>query len=455
MKRNTFIGWTLAVTATLGLWSCSEQDNSGPDPESVSAAVQEAFAARYPGAANVTWSLRGEYAVASFTPAAATYAPAWGGSSNAWFENRNGAWNMTETDIDFASLPAAVREGFEASKYGDEALWSLTGDVDRLERRDVMLPTAEGSAVVVYVLEVRSAVSGGTVTTVELYFSPEGILVGEVADAEDDDYEGQLPQQPAAGISEWLQRHIVEKGGRVLEIDAEAGGTEVEAVLEGRKLELWFDKAQAWVYTRTDYYRRDLTGAIPSEILAALRSSEHYTTDEAIDEIEKVETNAANGSRTWWKFELETRWDEVDVYVDQSGLLAGRPELDPGQGGSEPSLDEVAAFIAQQYPGARIVGRDYDDGLLEVEILHENILKELLFNGRREWLRTEWELPASQLPAAVMAGIAAGGYVLDDDEADFVQSPSQSCYEVEVRKDYIEYKLRIDPQGTILEAVRD
>ena len=129
--------------------------------------------------------------------------------------------------------------------------------------------------------------------------------------------------------------------------------------------------------------------------------------------------------------------------------------LCPGQGGSEPSPDEVAAFITQQYPGARIVGRDYDDGLLEVEILHENILKELLFNGRREWLRTEWELPASQLPAAVMAGIAAGGYVLDDDEADFVQSPSQSCYEVEVRKDYIEYKLRIDPQGTILEAVRD
>ena len=111
MKRNTFIGWTLAVAATLGLWSCSEQVNPVPDPESVSAAVQEAFAARYPGAANVTWSLRGEYAVASFTPAAATYAPAWGGSSNAWFENRNGAWNMTETDIDFASLPAAVQIG--------------------------------------------------------------------------------------------------------------------------------------------------------------------------------------------------------------------------------------------------------------------------------------------------------------------------------------------------------
>lgn len=39
-------------------------------------------------------------------------------------------------------------------------------------------------------------------------------------------------------------------GFRVIEIDAENGGTEVEALLDNRKLELYFDGGQNWVYTK-------------------------------------------------------------------------------------------------------------------------------------------------------------------------------------------------------------
>lgn len=458
MKRHNLTIWTLAAAAVLGLSSCSKDDNGGPGPGEVSQAVMASFEARYPGATDVTWRVSGDYAVANFKSSATTYA-ATAGESNAWFANLSGEWAMTETGIAFTGLPQAVQEGFNASKYGTPAeggtsAWTLTGKVDKLERKDVMQPTTDGKAVVVYVIGVRGTTAEGTATTMDLYFSAEGILVNEVADATDNGYEDQLPQQPAASIEQYLQTNIVAKGGRVIEIDMENGGTEVEAILGGRKLELWFDASQNWVYTKTDYYRSDLNGTVPANILAAVQTSEYYTTDWAIDDIEKVETNAANGNRTWWVFELETRWDDVKVYVDDSGLIE-RPQIDMGESGGLPAGGDIESFINRKYPGARIVERDYDDGFLEVEIIHENIKKDLTFNGRDEWIKTEWEVRARELPEAVTQAISKEGYRLDDDEADFVETSSQSYYEVEVTKNRQEYKLRIDPQGNILQTMRD
>lgn len=121
---------------------------------------------------------------------------------------------MTETDISFANLPQAVQDGFNASKYGTPAEgetsgWALTGKVDKLERKDVMQPTTDGNVIVVYVIGVRGTTADGTVTTMDLYFSVEGILVNEVAGTTDSGYEDQLPQQPAADIGQYLQTNIV------------------------------------------------------------------------------------------------------------------------------------------------------------------------------------------------------------------------------------------------------
>lgn len=459
MKRHNPTIWTLAAAAVLGLSSCSKDEgDGGPGSGEVSQAVIAAFEARYPGATNVTWRVSGDYAIANFKSSAATYA-ATAGESNAWFENLNGEWTMTETGIAFTDLPQAVQEGFNASKYGTPAEgeaseWTLTGKVDKLERKDVMQPTADGKAVVVYVIGVCGTTADGLATTMDLYFSAEGILVNEVADATDNGYEDQLPQQPAASIEQYLQTNIIAKGGRVIEIDLEYSGTEVEAILGNRKVELFFDASQNWIYTKTDYYRSDLNGTVPANIVAAMKTSEYYTDDRRVDDIEKVETNAANGNRTWWVFELETRWDDVEVYVDDSGLIE-RPQIDMGESGGLPAGGDIESFINQKYPGARIVERDYDDGFLEVEIIHENIKKELTFNGRNEWIRTEWEVRLRELPEAVTQAVSREGYRFDDDEADFVETSSQSYYEVEVRKDRGEYKLRIDPQGKILHTMRD
>ena len=173
-----------------------------------------------------------------------------------------------------------------------------------------------------------------------------------------------------------------------------------------------------------------------------------------MDDIEKVETNAANNNRTWWVFELETRWDEVNVYVDDTGIIE-RPVIDMGQTGGLPSGGDVESFIEKKYPGARILERDYDDGFLEVEILHDGTKKELKFNGRNEWVRTEWEIRSRELPQNVTDAISYKGYRLDDEEAEVVETPSGKWYEVEVRDGHRELKLHIDDDGKILRTEYD
>ena len=202
--------------AALLIMGCekNEYDDGPGNPGQVSEAAKTAFETKYPGAQNVRWTVKGEHAVANFSLSTTDAESASEGQSDAWFRNGNGVWDMTATNLRIIDLPEAVQEGFRASKYGDETLWTPTGKCDRLERRDVMLPTADGKSIVVYVIGVESASAKGVKTTLDVYFSEDGILVNEVAGAPDNGYEDQLPQQPQGSVEQYLQTNIVDKGGR-------------------------------------------------------------------------------------------------------------------------------------------------------------------------------------------------------------------------------------------------
>lgn len=423
--------------------------NGQGNQSSVSDAATAAFEERYPEAKNVRWSVNGQYAVANFSLTSDS-----GNENNAWFENNNGVWEMTETNIQFETLPEAVRTGFQNSKYGDATVWTRTGKCDKLERRDVMV--TDGQSVVVYVIGVTSQTADGFTNNVDLYFSEDGILVNEISGAPDNNYQDQLPQEPTASIEQYLQENIIARGGRVIEIDRENGGTEIEAILDNRKIELYFDASENWVYTKTDYYRQDLNnGQIPANILETLRASEYYTSDNAVEDIEKVEAKTAEGNGTWWVFEIESRWDDMEVYIDDSGIIPSRPTIDMGDTGGIQTGSDIETFINEKYAGARIIERDYDDGFLEVEIFHDNVAKELLFNGSNEWLRTTWEIRINALPQAVTDAITAAGYRIDDDEANVVETPSATYYEIEVADGGREMQLHIDANGQILRTEYD
>lgn len=437
MKRILSLCHILLTGSFVLMTSCNDNDDlhSNPVPENIPEKVILEFNAKYPNATNVTWSTKDTYAVANFY-LASTRTGGHEPNNTAWF-NMAGHWNMTETEISYQQLPEAVKTAFEASPY---ASWRMDNEIDKLQRSD--------NNETLYIIEV-SQKEGNVETEVDLYYTEEGILVKEIVNAEaDNDYHEYLPQQPEGNIQTWLDQNF--PNACIVDYDCEQNGTEVEIIANGLKHEILFDNQQQWVYTKTEYERRDLT-QIPTSILNHLRTSPYYTSDNAIDDVEKY-TTRDNG--TYYCFELKTAYDDdVKVYVNETGIIS-RPQNGSNGGNSNvPVEDELQNFIDQKYPAAIILEKDYDHGYLEIDILHDGIEKEIKFNGQNQWVRTEWEV--RQLPDAVKNTITAQGYTLDDNEFGYVETADSIWYEVEVRKGRDELKLHISPTGEILRTEYD
>lgn len=437
MKRILSLCHILLTGSFVLMTSCNDNDDlhSNPVPENIPEKVILEFNAKYPNATNVTWSTKDTYAVANFY-LASTRTGGHEPNNTAWF-NMAGHWNMTETEISYQQLPEAVKTAFEASPY---ASWRMDNEIDKLQRSD--------KNETLYIIEV-SQKEGNVETEVDLYYTEEGILVKEIVNAEaDNDYHEYLPQQPEGNIQTWLDQNF--PNVRIVDYDCEQSSTEVEIIANGLKHEILFDNQQQWVYTKTEYERRDLT-QIPTSILNHLRTSPYYTSDNAIDDVEKY-TTRDNG--TYYCFELKTAYDDdVKVYVNETGIISRPQNGSDGGNSNVPVEDELQNFIDQKYPDAIILEKDYDHGYLEIDILHDGIEKEIKFNGQNQWVRTEWEV--RQLPDAVKNTITAQGYTLDDNEFGYVETTDSSWYEVEVRKGRDELKLYISPTGEILRTEYD
>lgn len=61
----------------------------------------------------------------------------------------------------------------------------------------------------------------------------------------------------------------------------------------------------------------------------------------------------------------------------------------------------IKELISEMYPGATILEIDTETKGTEVDILHENIHKEVWLDTQNKWLYTEWEIRSSQVPDIV------------------------------------------------------
>lgn len=422
--KNFVKNMLVAAIAVLAVTGCDRQNGGGGSANEVSPAVLEAFAERFPGAENVRWSVKGEYAVANFYWEG-TRASSVAANCSAWFENSGGAWSMTETEILFDALPQAVKDAFAASEY---ASWSVNREVDVLYRSGEVEPE-------IYVIEVKQAGR-----EMDLYYSPDGVLVKTVADSGPDyDYGDFIPSQPSAGIEEYIRTHY--PSARIIDVDSEYEGTEVEIVDGGVKRELFFDRNGAWQYTKTEIRRSEL----PATVVAAWEASEYAEANGySLDDVDLFET-AADG--TFYRLELESRNGDVKLKITPEGELS---LYEPVGDGSVPT--DVDAFIRDNYPGATVLERDFDDGYLEVDIMHDGRRKEVLFNGSGAWVRTSLEIRYNELPAAVLETIRNSEYASwEFDGADYVQTPDGEWYEIELEDERAdrEVTLRISADGSI------
>ena len=240
--------------------------------------------------------------------------------------------------------------------------------------------------------------------------------------------------------------------------------------VEGNSLvdcEAWFSQQGEWHMTESDIPYEEL----PEPVRVAFEASEYA--DWFIEDIDKVERE---GTATLYVIELEARdgmRTETDLYYLEDGTLVKNTLKEDNSGGDnanggdnnggdnngdnaddytpEAPKGGVEEFIMTNYPDARILDYEYDDGRIEVEILDGKIVRELYFDADENWLRTITELTPNSLPQAVVDALIANGYQSwHIDEVEHILEPTREFYEVELEQGERERTLRITPEGELL-----
>ena len=113
--------------------------------------------------------------------------------------------------------------------------------------------------------------------------------------------------------------------------------------------------------------------------------------------------------------------------------------------------DTIKEFINTNYPGARIVDAEYDDGLLKIEISHQWKEKNVYFSKQDQWQYTKWEVRSFDLPKAVKDAIKKSEFSrFRIDDVDYIQMSSCDYYRIELERGDYDVKLSITPDGKIL-----
>lgn len=215
----------------------------------------------------------------------------------------------------------------------------------------------------------------------------------------------------------------------------------------------WFlNEDGSWGMTETDITYDQL----PQAVRTSFESGEYASW--RIDDIDMLERA---GVEDIYVIEVEGRSEtgetEADLYYSADGTLV--KEVIGAEDGYDyedfiPDRPEsgMEEFIEAKYPGARIIDIDNEGGYTEISIIHENIEKDIYFNGAEEWVRSEWDIRYSELPEAVRTAIQNNypGYEIDD--ITFVESPQGSWYKVELeeRSGDRDITVRISGSGDIL-----
>lgn len=428
MKKNLWLAAALCC-GLFGISSCNENTEGNV---TVPKYIEDQFYMKYPSAKNVRWSSKNGYTVASFYLTNDSITD----KCSAWFSLSDSFWDMTEYDLPYSFLPDSVRKAFEGSTYATSP-WLLDREIEVLERADVET---------LYIISVENQ---NTSVEMDLYYSADGILLKEIIDDVEGDNHAEdfLPQTPTTTIKQWIDQTFPE--ARIVDIETENGGTEVELVYNGMVYEILFSREQNWMYTKQEIPERQYT-RLPDKVISALKTLEGFTSFAVVDDIDFYQT-ASSGN--FYCVEIETRFDEDQkIYITETGDFIEKPALGGGDGQGVPVESEIGEWIAQKYIGALIVGREYDDGFLEIEYMHENLKKTAYFNGSGSWVYSEWEVAYAALPSAVRSTLndRYSDYSIDRDDIEVQDDPSGLRYVIEMEQGDRDLKVYISSDGTVV-----
>lgn len=215
--------------------------------------------------------------------------------------------------------------------------------------------------------------------------------------------------------------------------------------LDGIEREAWINSQGEWVMTESDIRFNDL----PEAIQTAFQASEYkaWKVDD-VDLLERVEMDPV------YVIEVEQGKQEFDLYYAEDGTLIKAVEDTDNDDEHRPTSipEALKTVIDTRYPGAVILNMDTEKGIIEIDIRHENISKEVHFNSQNEWLYTSWDVKRADVPAAVLNAITQNyaNYTIDDIDYE-ERANGSNVYVFELEQGNKEIHVTVDTEGNIVE----
>lgn len=215
--------------------------------------------------------------------------------------------------------------------------------------------------------------------------------------------------------------------------------------LDGIEREAWINSQGEWVMTESDIRFNDL----PEAIQTAFQASEYKTWKvDDVDLLERVEMDPV------YVIEVEQGKQEFDLYYAEDGTLIKAVEDTDNDDEHRPTSipEALKTVIDTRYPGAVILDMDTEKGIIEIDIRHENISKEVHFNSQNEWLYTSWDVKRADVPAAVLNAITQNyaNYTIDDIDYE-ERANGSNVYVFELEQGNKEIHVTVNTEGNIVE----
>lgn len=218
----------------------------------------------------------------------------------------------------------------------------------------------------------------------------------------------------------------------------------------GTETKVWFtdNSVSKWQMTETDI----LYTSLPQTIKTAFEAGKYSSWK--VDDVDKLDRV---GVETIYVIEIEKGEAEMSLHYSTDGILVQITEdFDDDNQTALPPVENIDTaiekYIKLNYPGAKIIDKDIENKLIEVDIIHENKHKELKFNSKNEWLSTCIDLSVSETPQLILTAISSNpsysAYHIDDVE--FWQTSQGNYYQIDLEGAGADIKVKVSEAGVIL-----
>ncbi len=113
--------------------------------------------------------------------------------------------------------------------------------------------------------------------------------------------------------------------------------------------------------------------------------------------------------------------------------------------------DAVMATFQQMYPGVNAQWEKERNDQLKAEFMWQYHEMEAWFQKNGTWVMTAKDLALSELPTAIPQYVQANYPLLQIDDADWVETPTEKYYQVELdRENQADIYLRFNEQGELI-----